>query len=112
VDSFWFKDTEKSVAEAWLDGYMQLLGRYSNGQQYQNYPRRNTANYAQAFWGDAYPALQQVKADYDPLNVFDFPMGIKPAEAAPSPGLMAEARAITFEPHYEQFKQRKQRGSG
>lgn len=112
VDSFWFKDSDKSAAEAWLDGYMELIGRYSNGQQYQNYPRRNTANYAQAFWGDAYPALQQVKADYDPLNVFEFPMGIKPPAASPSPGLMAGTRAITFEPHYEQFKKRKQRVPG
>jgi len=117
VDSFFFKPEEWDAANAWLDGYMKIVEPYSNGQQYQNYPRRNTANYPQAFWGDAYPALQQVKAQYDPLNVFQFPMGIQlpakphlmaraaamPAPAAPHP---AEAAPV-FEAHYEEYKKRR-----
>ena len=55
VDSFWFSDSEKQGAEAWLDGYVEILNRYSNGEQYQNYPRRNTPDYPQAFWAPPIP---------------------------------------------------------
>lgn len=115
VDSFWFQDSEKKAAEDWLDGYMAILAKYSNGQQYQNYPRRNTPNYPQAFWGEAYPALQQVKAEYDPLNVFQFPMGINPpgpedaerrvkgrAELAPP-----SKKGVVFDRSFEEYKARR-----
>jgi FAD/FMN-containing dehydrogenase len=74
VDSFWYNDTQKSDAENWLDGYMQLLDNYSDGHQYQNYPRRNTPNYQWAFWGDAIWTLAAAKTKYDPLHLLDFPM--------------------------------------
>jgi hypothetical protein len=117
VDSFFFKPDQWDAANAWLDSYMKIIAPYSNGQQYQNYPRRNMPNYPQAFWGDAYPALQRVKAQYDPLNVFQFPMGINPpgaprlmahAEAAPA-GFPAGAAAAApvFETHYEEYKNRR-----
>lgn len=111
VDSFFLKEDQREAANAWLDGYLKLIEPFSNGQQYQNYPRRNTPDYPRAFWGDIYPALQQVKAEYDPLNVFRFPMGINPPEKA---GLMAHAAAAqppematVFEAHYEEFKERR-----
>jgi FAD/FMN-containing dehydrogenase len=122
VDSFFFKPDEWDAANAWLDGYMKIIEPYSNGQQYQNYPRRNTADYPKAFWGDAYPALQRVKAQYDPLNVFQFPMGIHPpgqprlmAHAAagrvPAPAAAAAVHpaeaAPVFEAHYEEYKKRR-----
>jgi len=118
VDSFFFTADQWDAANAWLDGYMKIIEPYSNGQQYQNYPRRNTPNYPQAFWGDAYPGLQQVKAQYDPLNVFQFPMGINPPgqprlmahaaapEAAPAAAHRAETAPV-FEAHYEDYKKRR-----
>jgi FAD/FMN-containing dehydrogenase len=117
VDSFWFKDSDRKAAEAWLDGYVTIFSQYSNGQQYQNYPRRNTPNYAEAFWGSAYPALQTVKAEYDPLNVFKFPMGIDPPSAESAGARQPKGRpgtsflskkAISFEPYFEKFTKRKQ----
>ena len=116
MDSFWFKDADRKAAEAWLDGYVQIFSQYSNGQQYQNYPRRNTPNYAVAFWASNYPALQRVKAEYDPLNVFKFPMGINPP-GAPVRGARTALNAVklpkkatSFDPHFEKFKKRKQAG--
>ena len=47
---------------------------YSNGEQYQNYPRRNTPNYQYAFWKDAIFSLAPIKLKYDPLGLQDFPM--------------------------------------
>jgi FAD/FMN-containing dehydrogenase len=120
VDSFWFKDSDRKAAEAWLDGYVKIFDQYSNGQQYQNYPRRNTPNYPEAFWGPAYPALQQIKAEYDPLNVFKFPMGIVPAAGAVAAARPSKARAAfapgskkapSFESFFEKYKKRQEGSS-
>lgn len=74
VDSFWYNDTQKAAAETWLDGYMTLINGYSNGEQYQNYPRRNTSGYQWAFWKNGIYTLAAVKAKYDPLGLLNFPM--------------------------------------
>jgi FAD/FMN-containing dehydrogenase len=82
VDSFWYDknpdnlEKRKLEAERWLDGYMALLDQYSNGEQYQNYPRRNTPTYRQAFWGQQFWKLLECKKIYDPLGLMDFPMGV------------------------------------
>jgi hypothetical protein len=104
VDSFWFGDNERQAAEEWLDGYMRILADYANGQQYQNYPRRGTRGYAEAFWGSSYPKLQQVKFEFDPLNVFKFPMGIDLPNAGSHPVRSSE-EAKAFEWHFERFKE-------
>lgn len=81
VDSFWYQvnnETQKSDAEKWLDGYMSLLDQYSNGQHYQNYPRRDTPGYRWAFWENAFWTLLECKKKYDPLGLQDFPMGVTP----------------------------------
>jgi len=108
VDSFWFKDADQKAAAAWLDGYMKLIAPYSNGEQYQNYPRRNTPNFATAFWGSAYPTLQAVKAEYDPLNVFKFPMGIDPAPSARGKQQLVRLskKAKVYDADFEKFKKR------
>jgi hypothetical protein len=107
IDSFWFKESDRPAAEAWLDGYMRVLAPYSNGQSYQNYPHRNTPNYAEAFWGASYPALQQIKAEYDPLNVFKFPLGIVPAQGKAKPhAVTLSKKARTVQPHFEKFRKR------
>ena len=62
--------------EAWLKGFMALVGPFLNGHVYQNYPDATLADFASAYWGPAYPALQQVKARYDPGNFFHFQQSI------------------------------------
>jgi hypothetical protein len=81
VDSFWYDatdETQKAEAGQWLDGYMSLLDPYSNGQRYQNYPRRHMQGYQWAFWEEAYWTLLGCKKKYDPLGLQDFPMGVLP----------------------------------
>jgi len=85
VDSFWRADADQPKAVAWLDGFMALMQPYFNGHCYQNYPRRDLPNFAWRYWGDAYPALQQIKAKYDPANVFSFPQAIVPSASAALP---------------------------
>ena len=92
VDSFWVNDADQPRAEAWLDGFMQLMAPYFNGEQYQNYPRRNTANYRQAFWGNAFSTLLGIKQRYNNTAVFDFEQSISPAPAPHDPGLHLAAQ--------------------
>jgi FAD/FMN-containing dehydrogenase len=77
VDVFWDITTLGEIeAKNWLDGFMALMQPHFNGHSYQNYPRRGVAGFRDAYWGDAYPTLQQVKAKYDPGNVFKFDQSI------------------------------------
>ena len=44
--------------------------------QYRNYPDINFKNWPQAYYGDHYAALQKVKQQYDPENIFQYPQAI------------------------------------
>lgn len=119
VDSFWYDandEGQKSEAEKWLDGYMKLLDPYSNGQQYQNYPRRNTPNYQWAFWGKAIFTLAPTKQKYDPLGLLDFPMSATLPKDRNDPVYQKVKRAdqksrfpkskIVYDQTYEKHKKR------
>ena len=77
VDVFWTNATERAQMEAWLDGFMNLVKPFLNGHVYQNYPDASLQDFAQAYWGPAYPQLQQIKAQYDPENFFHFQQSIQ-----------------------------------
>ena len=76
VDVFWRNPAERAQMEAWLDGFMALVKPFLNGHVYQNYPDASLQDYACAYWGPAYPRLQQVKAQYDPTNFFHFQQSV------------------------------------
>ena len=91
VDSFWVDDADKASAVAWLDGFMQLMAPYFNGEVYQNYPRRNTPGYRQAYWGDAFAALLACKLRYNRSTLLDFEQSISAAPHAPGSSAVAVA---------------------
>jgi hypothetical protein len=117
ADSFWFKDAQKTGAENWLDGYISLLDGYSNGEQYQNYPRRNTPNYQWAFWKEAIYSLAPIKQKYDPLGLQDFPMSATLPKDRNDPVYLKVKRAdqksrfpkskLVYDPAYESQKKRR-----
>lgn len=76
VDVFWRNPAERAQMEAWLDGFMVLVKPFLNGHVYQNYPDGSLQNFADAYWGPAYPRLRKVKAQYDPTNFFHFKQSI------------------------------------
>ncbi|HEY2508569.1 MAG TPA: FAD-binding oxidoreductase [Streptosporangiaceae bacterium] len=63
----------------WLLSYYQQMHRYAGGKAYQNYIDPGLTDWEQAYYGVNYPRLQQVKAKYDPGNLFRFPQSIRPA---------------------------------
>ncbi|CAN7290600.1 FAD-binding oxidoreductase [Acidovorax sp. LjRoot129] len=77
VDVFWTNADERAVMEAWLEGFMDLARPFLNGHVYQNYPDARLQDFASAYWGPAYPRLQNVKAQYDPTNFFHFQQSIR-----------------------------------
>ncbi len=76
VDVFWRNAEERVQMEAWLDRFMQLVQPFLNGHVYQNYPDSRLQDFTHAYWGPAYPQLQQAKAAYDPGNFFCFQQSI------------------------------------
>lgn len=48
----------------------------AEGRAYLNYADRDLPNYAQAYWGENLERLQEIKARYDPLNLFNGPQSI------------------------------------
>ncbi|GAA3303750.1 FAD-binding oxidoreductase [Dactylosporangium vinaceum] len=73
----WGGDEETDANVAWIGGFHEALRPYLTGEVYQNYADRDLADWPAAYYGDNYPRLQQVKAQYDPQDVFHHPQSIR-----------------------------------
>ena len=63
----------------WLLGYYKALHPHASGHAYQNYIDASLKNWQSAYYGVNYKRLTQVKATYDPHQLFKFPQSIQPA---------------------------------
>ncbi len=75
----WNASDPASVAVAnqtWLTNTWQAMRPYASGGAYVNYIDPNLPNWQQAYYGANLPRLQQVKAIYDPGNLFQFAQSI------------------------------------
>jgi FAD/FMN-containing dehydrogenase len=66
-------------AQAIVSGFRTAMSTWSSGEAYQNYLDSGLANWQQAYYGANYARLVQVKAAYDPTQVFKPAQGIPPA---------------------------------
>jgi FAD/FMN-containing dehydrogenase len=64
------------AVQAWLTETANTLGRYTNGQAYQNYIDPTLRDWQSAYYGTNFPRLQSVKRTYDPDDVFSFAQSI------------------------------------
>jgi FAD/FMN-containing dehydrogenase len=74
----WSGDAITPKAQAWVAEFSQALRPYVNGA-YVNVPNPGMADWETAYWGDHYARLREVKATYDPHNIFQYEQSIRPA---------------------------------
>jgi FAD/FMN-containing dehydrogenase len=73
-------DTPEGVAPGihWVDSFRKAMQPYTKGV-YVNTPDLSICNWPKAYYGSNFQRLTQVKAKYDPDNVFRYPQSIPPA---------------------------------
>jgi len=67
------------VLSEWTISYWETLHAYSAGGGYVNMMMEEGQDRVRAAYGSNYDRLAQVKAEYDPNNVFHVNQNIKPA---------------------------------
>src|SRR5258706_5635527 len=78
----WYANDPGSIVAAnnsWLAATSQGMRPYASGAAYQNYIDPKLVGWQQAYYGSNLPRLQQIKAVYDPENLFHFAQSIPPA---------------------------------
>jgi hypothetical protein len=74
----WNGDKITQYAQSWVAEFAQELRPYVDGA-YVNVPNAGMADWETAYYGDNYSRLQDIKAKYDPDEVFQFEQSIRPA---------------------------------
>ena len=75
--ALWRKDEALEPARKIINTLLGTLRRTIAPGQYANYTDRTLVDYADAYWAENYPRLQQVKAAYDPEDVFHYPHSVR-----------------------------------
>ncbi|MFB7669535.1 FAD-binding oxidoreductase [Kitasatospora sp. NPDC056138] len=65
-------------AQAWTAEFSQAMRPYVNGA-YVNVPNIGMQDWETAYWGSNFGRLREIKAKYDPHNVFQYEQSIPPA---------------------------------
>jgi FAD/FMN-containing dehydrogenase len=74
--TFSYEGMSGTAATRWVDGFLHTIDGYHRGGVSPSYPERDLTDYRFAYWGEAFPALLDVKRKFDPHNVFHFPQSI------------------------------------
>ena len=108
VDTFWAGEGDATRARAWLDGLMEMMAPFSNGQVYQNYPRRTLTDPGRRYFAGNHDRLLAVKNKYDPVpRTFHFEQGLATSRVDPGHPVTPQAGEfaagpIVYEPHSEE----------
>lgn len=72
----WQPGTSGTAQRAWLKDTHASLRRYASGAAYQNYIDPTLTDWRTAYYGPAADRLTQLKKQYDPERLFDFPQAL------------------------------------
>ncbi|MGW2819226.1 FAD-binding oxidoreductase [Streptomyces sp. NPDC001415] len=72
----WRPGTSGASQQAWLTRTHDAMRPYASGAAYQNYPDPSLTDWRTAYYGSAAPRLAQLKKQYDPTRLFDFPQAL------------------------------------
>jgi FAD/FMN-containing dehydrogenase len=80
IDAIWEKAENDATNLAWVRGFWSDMQRWSNGRAYLNFAGlpEDGDGLARGTYGANYPRLAQIKAKYDPTNLFRLNQNIKP----------------------------------
>jgi FAD/FMN-containing dehydrogenase len=79
-------DAERQEAAAWVRDSWRTVHSWGSGRVYPNFPDPDLADWPTAYYAENLARLQEVKARYDPEDVFRF------SQSIPLPGHTAGAR--------------------
>jgi len=65
--------------QKWQNSFRGVMAPWSSGGAYVNYLDAYIEDWQQAYYGDNYTKLAEVKRQYDPSGIFTMPQGIEPA---------------------------------
>jgi FAD/FMN-containing dehydrogenase len=74
-DAYWTDPADQPVAEKWIEGVRTAMLPYAYNA-YVNYVDLQIPNYLESYYVTNLPKLVEVKAHYDPHNVFNFQQSI------------------------------------
>lgn len=72
----WSDPAQDDEVMAWTRSLHNSMEPYSTGGTYVNYIQGDAGDQSKEAYGDNYERLQQIKAKYDPDNLFDAHQGI------------------------------------
>ncbi|WP_328311507.1 FAD-binding oxidoreductase [Streptomyces sp. NBC_00442] len=72
----WRPGTSGATQRSWLTRTHDAMRPYVSGAAYQNYPDPALTDWRTAYYGAAAPRLTQLKKQYDPGRLFDFPQAL------------------------------------
>jgi FAD/FMN-containing dehydrogenase len=80
VDAIWVKPEDDATNLSWARDFWSDMQRWSNGRGYLNFAGlpEDGDGLARGTYGPNYRRLAQIKAKYDPTNLFRFNQNIKP----------------------------------
>lgn len=74
---YYERASQEAKAVKAVDDIQTILTRGGISKHYRNYPDIGLPNWQQAYYGDSYARLQQLKKQYDPGNLFQHPQSIE-----------------------------------
>jgi FAD/FMN-containing dehydrogenase len=80
VHGRWEKPEDDKACMTWAREFFKAVTPYASGSVYVNFLTQDEGERIQAAYGSNYERLTQLKAKYDPTNLFRTNQNIKPAE--------------------------------
>lgn len=69
---------DRAAGDVWTKRGLSVLGPYSTGEAYLNFPESDLPDWRRAYWAENLDRVTTTKRHYDPHNVFAQPQGISP----------------------------------
>ena len=77
LQAYWENPKQESKLLIAFEEIQKMIKENGITAHYRNYPDINFTDWQNAYYGKNYKKLQEIKSQFDPENLFDYPQGIK-----------------------------------